>query len=66
MNQPEKLLTVKDVAAILVKDEETIRRWIKKRVIVFIKMPGGDYRIRHEHLNNWLDSRTVKAKSNPL
>jgi len=37
----------------------TIQRWQEKGTIAFIKLPQG-VRFREEHLENWLDKRTIK------
>jgi excisionase family DNA binding protein len=40
-----QLLTVRDAAALLNVDEQTIRRWIDAESIPYTKLPGGFYRI---------------------
>ena len=54
-----QLLTVKEVAARLKVTTRTIQRWQEKGTIAFIKLPQG-VRFREEHLENWLDKRTIK------
>jgi excisionase family DNA binding protein len=55
------LLTIKDVAQRLQVSERTIERWMEDGKIAFIKI-GKSVRMREEHLENWLDKKTVKAK----
>jgi excisionase family DNA binding protein len=57
----QKLLTIKDVADRLQVAEVTVRKWQEQGKITFIKLPQG-IRIREEHLEGWLDKKTVKAK----
>lgn len=54
-----KLLTVKEVAERLGVTTRTIQRWQDKNLIAFIKLPQG-VRFREEHLENWLEKRTIK------
>jgi excisionase family DNA binding protein len=58
-----KLMTINEVADQLAVAPKTIRRWVKKGSLAGVKMPGGDWRIRPEHLDNWLKLRTVKARA---
>lgn len=55
-----QLLTLKEVAAKLNVKEKTIRNWVSRNWIAFVKLPGGDLRFREENLENWIDQRTVK------
>ena len=52
------LLTVKQVAVILGKDEETVRRYARNRVFTSIDIPGGgilfDEKILLEELNRYM------------
>lgn len=54
------LLTPEEVAAIVKVQARAVREWAKKGKIVFIKLPGGDLRIRKDNFDRWLDNRTVK------
>lgn len=54
------LLTIKQVAALLSVSDRTIRRWIDAGKISFIKLPGGDLRMKEENLERWIDKRTIK------
>ena len=54
------LLTIKQTATLLNVSDRTIRRWIENNKIVFVKLPGGDLRIREENLKGWIEKRTVK------
>jgi excisionase family DNA binding protein len=57
------LLTIDQVAAKVNMKPRTIRSWIEKKKITFIKLPGGDIRIKEEWLEGWLNKRTVKSNS---
>jgi excisionase family DNA binding protein len=56
------LLTVNEVAKQMAVAPKTVRKWIKGGVLAGIKMPGGDWRFKQEHIEGWLARRTVKAK----
>jgi excisionase family DNA binding protein len=58
----EKLLTIPEVATKVNVKPRTVRSWIEKRKITFVKLPGGDIRIPKEWLDGWLAARTVKAQ----
>jgi excisionase family DNA binding protein len=55
------LLTVKEVAERLKVTTRTVQKWQEEGTISFIKI-GKCVRIREEHLENWLNKKTVKAK----
>lgn len=57
------LLTVTEVAKKVQVQTRTVRAWIKDGKLSGIKLPGGDWRFREEHLDGWLNKRTVKAKN---
>jgi excisionase family DNA binding protein len=40
-----QLLTVRDAAALLNVNEQTIRRWIDAESIPYLELPGGSHRI---------------------
>jgi excisionase family DNA binding protein len=46
----ERALTVRDVAAEYGVAGDTVYRWIKSGRLSAIKLPGGGYRFRREHL----------------
>jgi excisionase family DNA binding protein len=58
----EKLLSRKEVAERLSVSVDTIKRWERAGKIACIKLPGA-VRFRAEWLENWLNKRTIKAKS---
>jgi excisionase family DNA binding protein len=55
------LLTVKEVAQKLNVSTRTVERMMEDGKIAFIKI-GKCVRMREEHLEGWLDKKTVKAK----
>lgn len=57
----EKFLTIKDVAEKLGVSTRTVQRWQDERLISFVKI-GKVVRISEEHLDNWLEKKTVKAQ----
>lgn len=59
----EKTLTINEVANILTVAPKTVRKYIKKGQLAGIKMPGGDWRMKPEHLDRWMEKRTVKARN---
>jgi excisionase family DNA binding protein len=60
-----KLLTVNQVAEILTVSPATVKSYIKTGKLSGIKLPGsnGEYRFKLEHLDGWLNKRTLKATS---
>jgi excisionase family DNA binding protein len=56
------LLTINEVAERLKVKPLTVRRWMLKKAIAFINLPGGGKRIKEENLEGWIEKRTVKAK----
>jgi excisionase family DNA binding protein len=58
-----KLLTISQVAERLNIQTGTIYKWVAKRKITAIKLPGGDLRFNEDWLNNWLEQRTIKKKT---
>lgn len=57
------LLTVQNVAEKMQVDPRTVRAWIKSGKMAGIQLPGGEFRIKEEHLNTWMDKKTLKAKA---
>lgn len=53
----ERLLTVKEVAALLKAHEETVRRWLREGVIKGVRPAGKRFgwRIRESELRRFLD-----------
>lgn len=56
-----KLLTIKEVAEKCQVSARTVQRWQDEGLISFVKV-GKVVRIREEHLESWLDKKTVKAQ----
>jgi excisionase family DNA binding protein len=54
-------LTVAEVAARLRVSTRTVQRWQEENVIAFVKV-NGVVRISEEHLQNWIDKKTIKAQ----
>ena len=54
-----KYYTVKEVAEKLQVSTRTVQRLQDERQIAFVKV-GKCVRISEEHLQNWLDKRTIK------
>ncbi len=55
------LLTIKEVAEKLKVSRATINRWMEDKTISFVKI-GKCVRFREEHIENWLDKKTIKAQ----
>jgi excisionase family DNA binding protein len=55
------LLTIKQVAEKLQVSRATINRWMEDKTITFIKV-GKCVRFREEHIEGWLDKKTIKAQ----
>lgn len=55
------LLTISQVAEKLRVKERTLRIWIRDGKISALKLPNGEWRMKEEHLEGWLNKRTVKA-----
>lgn len=56
------LLTIAEVAERLKISTSTMYKWVEKKKITFIKLPGGDIRFDEDTLQGWLDRKTVKAQ----
>ena len=50
----EKLVTIEEAAKILKVRRETIRRYIKKGYLKALMLPGRDYRLREEDIQELL------------
>lgn len=57
------LLTVQNVAKKMQVDPRTVRAWIKAGKMAGIQLPSGEFRIKEEYLNTWMDKKTLKAKA---
>lgn len=57
------LLSVQQVAEKIGVEARTVRIWIRDGKLAAIKLPNGDWRMKEEFLDNWLDKRTAKAKT---
>lgn len=59
--QPEKLLTVREVARVLQVDETTVRRWIQEESLEAVRLPTKGirqaYRIRKSILDDLLSGQ---------
>ena len=53
-------LTIKEVAKILNKDETTILRYVKKKLLKASK-PGKNWIITQQSLTNYIENGTVKS-----
>jgi excisionase family DNA binding protein len=49
----ERAITVRDVAREYGVTPKAVYGWIKAGFIVAIRLPGGDYRFRREHLDDF-------------
>lgn len=58
----EKLLTLDEVAGILVVKKSTVYKWTHHRLIPYRKI-GGLVRFTEEDLQRWLRSKQVKPQS---
>jgi excisionase family DNA binding protein len=61
MMQPDEWLTVEEVAKHLKMDEETVRKWIRRRQLKAYKF-GRDYRIRREDFETFIRERAVDSE----
>lgn len=57
----KKLLTVKEVAALLCTKESHIRNMVHKKTIPYLKI-GGYLRFDHESILEWLKQHTSTVK----
>jgi excisionase family DNA binding protein len=61
MTQPDEWLSVEEVAKNLKMDEETVRKWIRRRQLKAYKF-GRDYRIRREDFETFVRERAVDSE----
>jgi excisionase family DNA binding protein len=59
------LLTIPEAAERLRIGVSILRRYLRRRLLPRVILPGGDQRIREQDLENFVSSRTVKAKDKP-
>jgi len=59
------LLTIPEAAERLRIGVNTLHRYLRRRLLPRVILPGGDQRIREQDLENFVNSRTVKAKDKP-
>ena len=57
----DEWLTVEEVAKHLKMDEETVRKWIRRRQLKAYKF-GRDYRIRREDFETFIRDRAVDSE----
>ena len=57
----DEWLTVEEVAKHLKMDEETVRKWIRRRQLKAYKF-GRDYRIRREDFETFIRERAVDSE----
>jgi excisionase family DNA binding protein len=57
-SQSDEWLSVEDVAQILKMDEETVRKWIRRKQLKAYKF-GRDYRIRRDDFDRFVQERAT-------
>ena len=62
----DRALTVRDVAREYGVTPKAVYGWIKAGLIVAIRLPGGDYRFRREHLEDFDRCRDTSLKSQTI
>lgn len=58
----ENLLKIPEAATRLRIGTSTLRRYLRRRLIATVVMPGGDHRLRERDLQQFIDSRVVNAR----
>lgn len=58
----EDLLTVPEAAKRLTIGESTLRRYLRRRLLSYIVMPGNDFRIEPREIDEFIKARTVLKK----
>ena len=61
----ERAMTVREVAAEYGVQPDTVYAWIKAKLLRPIRLPGGDYRIRREHLAEFDEQHRVREEPKP-
>lgn len=59
----EELLTAKDLSKLWHLNEKTIYKWVSRREIPFVRLPGHTTRFKLTEIQEWLDKRTSKGKA---
>jgi len=59
------LLTIPEAAERLRIGVSTLRRYLRRRLLPRVILPGGDQRIREQDLEFFVEARTIKSKNNP-
>lgn len=57
--QEENLLTVPEAVQRLRLGISTLRRYLRRRLIRHVILPGGDQRIREQDLNEFIGTRSI-------
>lgn len=60
--KPPPLLTKTDILEMFGISNSALDKWIKARTIPYIKLKSGSVRFRQSEIDQFLDSRTIKAK----
>lgn len=58
----DDLLTIPEAAPRLKIGVSTLRRYLKRRLISYVVLPGGDQRIRQCDLEIFISSRLVESR----
>lgn len=62
----QRAMTVRDVAQEYCVTIDTVYRWIKAGRLRPIRLPGGDYRFRREHLAEFDELCRVQSSPGPI
>jgi len=60
----EKMITINEAARILNVQKETVRRYIKNGLLIALTLPGGDYRLREQDLQQLLKGHLKDGQGN--
>ena len=55
----EALLTIPEAAKTLKIGTSTLRRYLRRRVMPYVVLPGNDYRIKEPDLKKFIEERLV-------
>ncbi len=58
----DRLLTAREVAERLGVSPETVLRWVRRRELTAIKLPGGAIRFQEHVLDEWLAKRATPRR----
>ena len=64
--QEENLLTVPEAAQRLRLGISTLRRYLRRRLIRHVILPGGDQRIREQDLKQFIGARLIESGEHQL